>query len=127
MRLGDRVLFPGVVEEAPRVFPAWDLYVSSSRKEGLPLALLEAMASGLPVVATRVPGHLEVVVDGETGFLAESDDPQDLAAAIARLLDDPELRKRMGRAGRKRVEDHFTVEHMASQIARLYREAAVRR
>jgi glycosyltransferase involved in cell wall biosynthesis len=125
--LSGRVVFTGVVEGAPRIFPVWHVYVSPSRKEGLPLALLEAMACELPVVATRIPGHLDTVVAGETGLLAELDDPQDLSAIIARLLDDPDLRKRMGRAGRKRVEEHFTVERMASQIARLYREAVARR
>jgi glycosyltransferase involved in cell wall biosynthesis len=124
--LGGRVLFAGVVEEACRLFPSWDVYVSPSRKEGLPLAPLEAMALGLSVVATRVPGHLDVVAAGETGLLAEPDDSESLAAAIARLLDDPDLRGRMGRAGRKRVEEQFTVERMTGQIAEIYRRAACR-
>lgn len=122
--LSDRVLFTGVVEEAPRLFPAWHAYVSPSRKEGLPLALLEAMACELPVVATRVPGHLDVVVAGETGLLAEPDDPVDLAAKTARLLDDPTLRRAMGQAGRARVAKNFSVEGAAREIGRLYRRAA---
>jgi glycosyltransferase involved in cell wall biosynthesis len=122
--LSSRVVFTGAVEEAPRIFPAWHVYVSPSRKEGLPLALLEAMACQLPVVATRIPGHLDTVVAGETGLLAEPDDPKGLATAIARLLDDPELRKRMGRAARNRVEANFTIERMTSQIAGVYRQAS---
>lgn len=124
--MGDRVFFAGVVEDAFRLFPALDVYVSPSRKEGLPLAPLEAMALGLPVVATRVPGHLDVVAAGETGLLAEPGDSESLAAAIARLLDDPDLRKRMGQAGLKRVKEQFTVERMTGQIAEIYRRASCR-
>lgn len=99
--LADRVRFTGELADATRLFSAFDLYVSASRGEGLPLALLEAMACELPVVATRVTGHVDVVVDGVTGFLTRPGDSEDLARALGRLLDDPELRQRMGRAGRE--------------------------
>lgn len=124
--LNGQVLFTGVVEDAPRMFPAWTVYVSSSRKEGLPLAVLEAMASELPVVATRIPGHLDVVVAGETGFLVNPDDPADLAAKAARLLDDPALRQAMGRAGRARVKAAFSVDRTVEGIGSLYRRATDR-
>lgn len=122
--LAERVRFTGSLDDPPRLFPALDLYVSASRGEGLPLSLLEAMACGLPVVATRVTGHVDVVVDGMTGFLTHPGDPEALAMHVARLLDDPELRQRMGRAGSERVEAHFRLEPMVDQLARLYREAA---
>ena len=124
MGLNRWVLFTGAVEDAPRMFPAWNVYVSSSRKEGLPLALLEAMACSLPVVATRIPGHLDAVVAGETGFLASPDDPADLAVKAARLLDDPALRRAMGRAGRARVEERFSVGRTVKEMGSLYRRVA---
>jgi len=121
--LADRVRFTGELADVPRLFPALDLYVSSSRGEGLPLSLLEAMACALPVVATRVTGHVDVVLEGVTGLLAGPEDPEALAASVARLLDDPGLREKMGRAGRERVETHFSLERMAARLAGLYREA----
>lgn len=125
--LAERVRFLGAMAEPPRLFPALDLYVSASRGEGLPLGLLEAMACGLPVVATRVTGHVDVVADGVTGVLVRPDDPEDLAAGVARLLDAPELRRRMGRAGNERVETRFGIEPMVARLAGLYRQAAARR
>lgn len=122
--LADRVRFTGPLADACRVFPAFDVYVSASRGEGLPLGVLEAMASGLPVVATRVTGHVDLVVDGVTGWLTPPGDPGSLAAAVARLLDDPELGRKMGRAGSERVERHFRLEPMVAELARLYHEAA---
>lgn len=121
--LAERVRFTGPLADAPQVFPALDLYVSASRGEGLPLGLLEAMACGLPVVATRVTGHVDAVVDGITGFLTRPGDPEELAAKVARLLDDPELGRRMGQAGREQVEAHFPLGRMVSELARLYRQA----
>ncbi len=121
--LADRVRFTGPLADAPRLFPALDLYVSASRGEGLPLGLLEAMACGLPVVASRVTGHVDAVVDGVTGLLTRPGDPEELAASVARLLDAPELRRRMGQAGSERVEAHFTLDRMVAHLARLYRQA----
>lgn len=122
--LTERVRFLGPLGDAPRLFPALDLYVSASRGEGLPFSLLEAMACGLPVIATRVTGHVDIVVDGVTGFLTRPEDPEELAVSVARLLDDPELRQRMGRAASERVETHFPLEPMVGRLARLYRQTA---
>ena len=98
-----------------------DLFVLSSRSEGLPLSILEAMATGLPVVASRVGGVPELVVDGETGLLVPPGDPHALAAAIERLLDDPALRRRLGTAGRTRVSEHFDLASARRAHLDLYR------
>jgi glycosyltransferase involved in cell wall biosynthesis len=119
-----RVVFGGFVPEAARCLPALDLYVSASRGEGLPLSVLEAMASGVPIVATRVPGHIDAVEDGVTGLLVPVDDPAALASAMAALLADPARRATLGAAGRRRVEECFTVARMARELAALYRATA---
>jgi glycosyltransferase involved in cell wall biosynthesis len=124
LALGDRVVFAGAIPEAARVLPLVDLYLTASRREGLPTALLEAMACGVPVLATEVPGHVDAVEPEITGRLVPPDDVAGLAAAAARLLRDPALRARMGQAGRERVERHFTRARMLAEIAALYREAA---
>ena len=117
----DRVRFPGFILEASRLLPAVDLYVSASRKEGLPLAILEAMACKLPVAATRVPGHVDVVEPGVTGLLVAPDDHQALGRAMGDLLAAPRGRAAMGQAGRRRVEERFSASRMAEETAELYR------
>jgi glycosyltransferase involved in cell wall biosynthesis len=87
--LQDRVIFTGFLGNPIRVYALLDLYVATSLKEGLPLAPLEAMASSLPIVATDVPGHRDVVVRGETGLLVPPEDSAALADAIASLVADP--------------------------------------
>ncbi len=99
---------------------AADVFVLPSRHEGMPLALLEAMDAVLPVVATRVIGSEEVVVDGETGFLVPSEDSAAIAAAVGCLLGDCEMRLRFGAAGRRRFRDHFTFDRMAAATAAVY-------
>ncbi len=119
-----RVVFAGLVPDAARCLPALDLYVSASRGEGLPLSLLEAMACGVPIVATRVAGHVDAVEDAVTGLLSPADDPAALAAAMGALLSDPARRAAMGAAGRRRVEERFNVARMADELAALYRATA---
>jgi glycosyltransferase involved in cell wall biosynthesis len=120
---GDGVVFAGAIPDAARVLPVVDLYVTASRREGLPLAVLEAMACGLPVLATAAPGHVDAVEPEVTGRLVPLDDAPGLAAAAALLLRDPALRARMGRAGRERVERHFSRARVLAEIADLYRAA----
>jgi len=120
--LAGRVHFLGTRHDIPQLLAAMDLFVLSSFWEGMPNAVLEAMATGLPVVATAVGGTPEVVVDGVTGLLVPPRDPVALAQAIERLLADPELRHRMGQAGRERVEQHFSVEQMVRKTEALYEE-----
>jgi len=123
-RPGPRVVFAGWLEDSARAYPAMDLYAASSLKEGLPLALLEAMAAGLAVVATDVPGHRDVVRDGETGLLVPAGDEDALAAALGALVADPDRRRRLGRAGRARVLREFGVAPMVAGTAEIYRAAA---
>lgn len=124
MGLGPRVVFAGLLEDPVRVYPALDLYVTTSLKEGLPLSLLEAMGAGLGVVATDVPGHRDVVVHGETGLLVPREEPAAVAEAVAALVADPERRRRLGAAGRRRVQSDFGVGPMVEATAGVYRRAA---
>lgn len=96
------------------------VFVCPSIYEPFGIINLEAMACHTPVVASAVGGILEVVVDGETGLLVEPGKPKELAAAITRLLGDPALRRRMGDAGRKRVEEKFSWDTIAAQTKELY-------
>jgi len=124
-----RVVFsPGAIAWTTNAYSSCNLYVTSSSKEGLPLAPLEAMASELAVIATDVPGHRDVVDRETTGLLVspEAGAPA-LAAAIESLLDDPERSKRMGQAGRERVRREFTVQSMVAKTAEVYRGSAASR
>jgi len=122
MGLGRHVIFTGFLEDSVRVYPVLDLYVATSMKEGLPLSLVEAMGAGLAVVATDVPGHRDVVVHGETGLLVPPEEPAALADAIVSLVADPERRRRMGEAGRRRVLKEFREEAMVDGTAEVYRQ-----
>lgn len=96
-----------------------DIFVMPSRSEGMPMALLEAMGSGLPVIATQVGGLGEVVEDHSQGILVPAEDHQKLAKAILELLHDPALRKSMGRNARRRIEERYTTERMCRQYEKL--------
>jgi glycosyltransferase involved in cell wall biosynthesis len=120
--LGDRVRLLGEVRDVPAVLARASLFVLPSLSEGVSLTLLEAMARGLPVVATRVGGNPEVVDDGRTGFLVPAASPAALAEKIVYLLDRPELAREMGLEGRRRVEEHFNVRAMVGQYEALYRQ-----
>jgi len=126
-RLKVRVVNPGAIAWQTNPYSSCDLYVTASSKEGLPLAPLEAMASGLAVIATRVPGHQDVVIDGTTGLLVPPGDDAAMSVAIESLLGDPGRRRRMGQAGRERVRKEFTVQSMVAKTAEVYRVAAASR
>jgi sugar transferase (PEP-CTERM/EpsH1 system associated) len=103
---------------------AMDVFVLPSLAEGISNTILEAMASGLPVVATAVGGNAELVVDGETGALVPSGDVAAMARALERYVDDPALRRRHGQAARARAESHFSLERMLGAYDDVYRALA---
>jgi glycosyltransferase involved in cell wall biosynthesis len=120
--IASHVHFTGSRSDIPYWLAGTDVFVFPSQWEGLGIALLEAMAAGLPVVATAVGGVREVVVDGQTGFLVPAQDPSSLVNALLQLANDPGLRTRMGQAGQRRVREHFSLEAMVRQTEQLYIE-----
>ena len=114
------VHFLGHRDDIPALLGAADLFILPSRFEGHPLAALEALAAGLPVVGTRVCGLEEVVVSGETGLLVEPDQPTKLAEAILELLPQREIRKRMGQAGKQLITERYNARRMARETMDLY-------
>jgi glycosyltransferase involved in cell wall biosynthesis len=122
LRLGpERVRFLGYRSDIPDLLGASDFFLLPSLTEGLPLAVLEAMAHGLPVLATPVGGIPEVVQEGEQGLFVPVNDPEALAGAMARLAEDPALRRTLGEAGCRRVREHFSFRTMTAEYERLYR------
>lgn len=119
--LAGSVHFAGARRDIASVLPAFDVFALSSTSEGISLTLLEAASAGLPIVATRVGGTPEVVIDGETGRLVAPSDPAAFAAALGELARRPD-RAELGRAGRARVERGFSVERMARAYQDLYAE-----
>ena len=111
------------LEAVTQLYSHAAVFACPSVYEPFGLINLEAMACETPVVASAVGGILEVVEDGKTGLLVPPGRPDDLAAALRRVLENPELGRRMGRAGRKRVEDHFSWESVAEQTERVYADA----
>ena len=122
LELQTRVHFTGWVEDVTALLPALDIFVSSSRVEPFGLVMVEAMAAGLPVVATATGGALEIVENGVTGRLVPVGDWQALAEAVTSLLTNEEARRRMGELGHKRAREHFSLERMVSETEALYRE-----
>jgi glycosyltransferase involved in cell wall biosynthesis len=110
-------------DDMPSVYASLDVMVSSSRQEGLPMAILEGMASRLPLVATAVGEVPTVVLDGCTGVLVPAEDADLLAAGIVELLRDPEKRTRLGAAARRRIEEEYSAERMTADYLRVYGEA----
>jgi glycosyltransferase involved in cell wall biosynthesis len=123
-QLDPRVRFLGHRDDVPRLLAAADLLVLPSLYEGLPNVVLEAMRFNKPVVATAAPGTTEVVVDGQTGLLVPLKNHPALAKAIRTVVDDPDLARRLGAAGRARVDAEFRVDTMIDRFAALYEEIA---
>ena len=118
--IGDRFRLVGLRRDIPEIVAGFDVFALSSRWEGLPRTITEAMASGTPVVATRVGGTVDAIDDGRTGFLVRPGDADGLARSIVALLRDPAERSRMGAAGRHRAAS-FSRETMSRDLADLYR------
>jgi glycosyltransferase involved in cell wall biosynthesis len=127
-RLGvaDRVAFLGYRDDIADLLSGCDLVVLPSLDEGLPLALIEASAAGVPVVATDVGGTGELVVAEKTGLLVAPRDPRALAQAVARLIADPALARRLGAAGRQRARQHFSTDSMVEAVEGEYRRLLAR-
>jgi len=126
--LGNRVRFAGFEPNVARWMQAADGIVLSSRYEGLPMALLEAGACGLPAVATDVPGTREVIVDGDTGWLTPASDPERLATTMRWLMHTPpRLRRAMGMRARQRVVERYSLEAVLDRWERLYLELLERK
>ncbi|HET7603913.1 MAG TPA: glycosyltransferase [Gemmatimonadales bacterium] len=124
LKLADSLTFTGTLPNRPNPHELFDLSVLTSRSEGFPNAVVEAMAAGRPVVATDVGGVRDAVSDGVTGLLVPSDDEAALAAAIERLREDPARAEAMGQAGRKAAMDRFSQEVVLNQLTALYEELA---
>jgi len=126
--LRDQVSFLGIRRDVPELMNAADGYVISSAWEGMANVLLEASASALPIVATDVGGNREVVLDGETGFLVPPKDPQALARAMLRMMSlSEDERRRMGEAGRRYIEERYSLDRVVEMWEELYREFLCRR
>jgi glycosyltransferase involved in cell wall biosynthesis len=123
--IAGRTVLTGLRRDVPELMAAFDLFVLSSLWEGLPRVLPQAMASGLPIVCTLADGAAEAVVEGENGFLSPKGHPEHLAANVARLLADGELRRRMGANGRSRAPE-FSADQMVADIHALYRTVSNR-
>ena len=118
--IADRVTFSGYVADTRLVYLAADVLLMPSRYEGLPMTLLEAMAMGLPVVASQLDGIAEVIGDGREGFLVPSDDASLFVERTAALLQDAELSSRIAQNARAKIEASFSVERMTSAVEEIY-------
>lgn len=115
-----RFRFLGRRSDVPEIMAAMDIFTLPSHSEGMSNTILEAMSSGLPVIATAIGGNPELVVHGETGQLIPVDNTHALTDAIAFLVENPAIRNRMGLAGRQRVEDRFSLQRMVANYQDLY-------
>jgi glycosyltransferase involved in cell wall biosynthesis len=122
VRIEDRVHFLGHRADARALLPHFDCLWLASEYEGLPNCIMEAMQASLPVVATDIPGNADLVVPGETGYLVPLGDRAGFARATHRLLDDPALARKLGEAGKQRIDQHFTLSRMVDRYAAMYRE-----
>ncbi|USB33025.1 glycosyltransferase [Paenibacillus sp. YPG26] len=126
LKLGEAVWFLGMRTDAARLMSAADGYLMSSRWEGLPMVLLEASASGLPIAATDVGGNKEVVHEGVNGHLAGASDPDHLAACMIKIMANPEeIRSEMGHAGREYVHAEFNINTIVERWENLYGQKSI--
>ena len=118
--IAEKIILLSFRDNIPEVLASLDMFVLSSLEEGLSLAGIEAMASGLPLVGTQAGGIPDIISE-ENGILVPPANSQALADAIAKLVTDPELRRHLGKEGRRKVEQFFSIEKVADQILQLYR------
>jgi glycosyltransferase involved in cell wall biosynthesis len=117
--LSDKIKLMGFHSDIPNILSKWHIYIQPSLWEGLCITVVEAIASGLPVVATNVGGIPESVIDGYNGFLVPPKDPKALAEKIIELVDNPELRTKMGERSRKIAEEKYSLDNMVNKIEEL--------
>jgi glycosyltransferase involved in cell wall biosynthesis len=120
LAISDRVFFPGMRNDVQRFYKIMDLFLLTSFSEGTAMTLLEAMAAGVPCIATDVGGNPEIVADGETGYIIPNDDPASLKKCVLKILESKSLRETLCCAARKRFEERFTVQKMVSGYQKLY-------
>jgi glycosyltransferase involved in cell wall biosynthesis len=121
--LGTRIIFTGPRRDVPRLLAACDVSVISSLKEGMSNTIMESMAAGKPMVATRVGGNAELIQEGESGLLVPPRDPVALANAVLLILEDPALAKTLGLEARARITTRFSAQAMVGATERLYDDA----
>ncbi|MHB1286626.1 MAG: glycosyltransferase [Leptospirales bacterium] len=119
--VSDRIVFLGHMTEIEELNPGFDVFVLTSRSEGCSNAILEAQASGLPVIATNVGGNPEIILNGETGILVPTEDPAALAEAMNHLASDGAERLRLGQHARQFIENHFSQDVIHSKLGEMYR------
>lgn len=115
------LMFTGYAANIPKILSAIDILAFPSHNESFGVTLLEAMASRLPVAAGGNAGVLDIVVDNETGLLVEPKNPEQLAGALIKLIEDEQLRKTLGMAGRKRVEEKFNIDNIIDKLINYYK------
>lgn len=122
MHLDEQVVFAGYCEKIPDVLLQADCFAFPSKREGLPVAMMEAMRAGLPVLALDIRGNHDLISDGEGGFLFEEGNASDYVKGLSFFLDYPEEAKRMGEWNKKRVQD-FSIDLVEEKMRRIYAEA----
>ena len=121
LNLSKNILFLGEREDIPELLSCMDIFVLPSLREGFPNTILEAMASSLPVVATDVGGVRELIIPSETGFIVPPANTSALYESLSKLIQDKDLRYKMGNAGFERVKQ-FSIDKMAKETENLYQE-----
>lgn len=116
----EKVIFLGQRRDVAEILNTFDLFALSSIREGFPIAVLEAMAASLPVIATDVDGNKELVKDGETGLVVKAKEPKDMAEAIIKLIQNKEIANAMGKKGFKRINDYFTLDKTIKEYEKIY-------
>ena len=120
--LDGEVVFAGLQDDVNRWLMGADIYVQPSRREGLPLAVLEAMALGLPVIATRVGDMEQVIESGQEGYLVPPEDPQAMAEKLLDVLQHPDLQGPVAAAAKRVVQERFSLDRMVETVERIYRD-----
>lgn len=120
-KLENKVYFTGFRHDIPQLLKIFDIFVSCSLKEGMPYTLLEAQAAGIPVVATNVIGNRDIIKDGYSGTLAESQNSENIKAVLLKMIENGELREKCSENGLKNIEKNFTVQKSTERLFAIYK------